>query len=51
MGRYITFLRRELDIGIVVSPAKIAGLTPQEHAATAGDISLLQNIDVRIAEK
>ncbi|CAN0521080.1 unnamed protein product, partial [Laminaria digitata] len=50
--RAFAFLRRELDdIGIVVSPAKIVALPPKGHAPTAEKISLLESVDVRIADE
>ena len=46
------FLRRELDdIGIVVNAAKTAALLPKGHAPTAEEISLLESVEVRIADK
>ncbi|CAN0596235.1 unnamed protein product, partial [Laminaria digitata] len=50
--RAFAFLRRELDdIGIVVSPVKIVALPPKEHAPTVEKISLLESVDVRIADE
>ncbi|CAN0590314.1 unnamed protein product, partial [Laminaria digitata] len=50
--RSFAFLRRELDdTGIVVSPAKTEALPPKGHAQTAEKISLLESVDVRIADE
>ncbi|CAN0409834.1 unnamed protein product, partial [Laminaria digitata] len=50
--RAFAFLRRELDdIGIVVSPAKTVALPPKGHAPTAEKISLLESVDVHIADE
>lgn len=50
--RAIVHPRRELDgIDIAVNPAKTATLTPKGHAQTAEDISLLESVDVGIAEE
>ena len=50
--RALAFLRRELDdIGIVVNAAKTVALPPKGHASTAEDISLLETVDVRIADE
>ena len=47
-----TVLRRELDdIGSVVNPTKNMPLPPKGHAPTAKEISLLDSIDVRIADE
>ena len=50
--RAFAFLRRELDdIGIVVNPAKTVVLPPKGHAPMTGEISLLESVDVRIADE
>ena len=50
--RAITFLRRELDdIGIVVNPTKTVVLPPKGHAPTVEEISLLESVDIHIAEE
>ncbi|CAM9984463.1 unnamed protein product [Laminaria digitata] len=49
--RAFAFLQRELDhIGIVANPAKTVALPPEGHAPTAEEISLLESVDVRIAD-
>ncbi|CAN0368478.1 unnamed protein product [Laminaria digitata] len=50
--RAFAFPRREPDdIGIVVSPAKTVALPPKGHAPMAEKISLLESVDVRIADE
>ena len=50
--RAFAFLRRELeDIGIVVNTSKTVALSPKGHAPTAEDISLLESVDVRVADE
>ena len=50
--RAFAFLRRQLDdIGIVVNPAKTVAPPPKGHAPTAKEISILDSIDVRIADE
>ncbi|CAM9612988.1 unnamed protein product, partial [Laminaria digitata] len=50
--RAFAFVRRELDgIGIVVSPAKTVAPPPKGHVPTAEKISLLESVDVRIADE
>ena len=45
-------LRRELDgIGVVVNPTKTVALPPKGYAPTVEDISILDSVDVRIADK
>ena len=46
------FLQRELtNIGIAINPRKTVALPPKGHVPTPEEISLLQGIDVRIAER
>ena len=50
--RAFAYLRRELeDIGIAVNPAKTIAQQPKGHAPTAEEISLLESVDVRIANE
>ena len=50
--RAVAFLWRAVDgIGIVVIPVRIVALRPKWHAPMAGDISLLESVDVRIADE
>ena len=50
--RAFAFLRRELeDIGIVVNTSKTVALSPKGHAPTAEDISLLESVDVCVADE
>ena len=50
--RAFAFLRRELDDnGIVVNATKTVVLPPKGHAPTAEDISLLESVEVRIADE
>ena len=46
-----SFARELDDIRIVANPAKAVALPPKGHALTAEDISLLESVDVRIAEE
>ena len=51
MIRAVIFLRRGLDdIGIAANLAKIVVLLPTGHVLTVEKMSLLENVDVRIAE-
>ena len=46
------FLQRELShIGIVVNPRKTAALPPKGHVPTLEECTLIEGIDVRIAER
>ena len=46
------FLQRELeDIGIVVNTSKTMVLPPKDHGPRAEEISLLESVDVRVADK
>ena len=48
----VPFLQRELaNIGFAINPRKTVALLPKRHVPTAEEISLLQGIDVRIAEQ
>ena len=48
----VPFLQRELvNIGIAINPRKPVALPPKGHVSTPEQISLLQGIDVRIAER
>ena len=50
--RAFAFLRRELDdIGIVVNAAKTVAPPPKGHAPTMEGISLLESVEVRIADE
>ena len=50
--RAFTSLRRELEnIGIVVNTSKTVDLPPKGHARTMEEISLLEIVDVRVAER
>lgn len=50
--RAFAFLRRELDdIGLVINPAKIVALPPKGHAPTTEESSLLESVDVDIADE
>ena len=50
--RAFAFLRRELDdIGIMVNAAKTVALPPKGHSPTVEKISLLESIEVLIADK
>ena len=49
---FFAFRRRELEaIRVVVNTAKTVVLTPEGHAPTAGEISLLESVDVRIVDE
>ena len=49
--RVFAFLQRELDgIGIVINAAETVALPPKGHAPTADEISLLEGVEVRIAD-
>ena len=50
--RAFAFLRRELeDIGVVVNTSKTVALPPKGHSPTAEEVSLLESVDVRGADK
>ena len=50
--RAFVFLRQELEnIGIVVNTSKTVDLPPKGHARTMEEISLLEIVDVRVAER
>ena len=52
MVRAFAFLQRELDdIGVVVNAAKTVALPPEGHTPTAEEISLLESVEVRTADK
>ena len=50
--RAFAFLRREIeDIGIVVNTSKTVALPPKDHAPKAKEISLLERVDVCVADE
>ena len=50
--RVIAFLRRQLDgIDIVVNHAKTVALQPKEHAPTTEVMSLLERVDIIVADE
>ena len=49
--RVFAFLRRELEgVSIVVNTSKTMALPPKGHGRTAEEISLLESVDVRVAD-
>ena len=49
--RACTFLRRDLDDISIVCAAKTVALPPKGHAPTAQEVSLLESVEVRIADE